>query len=155
MVRSLRPWSVRRLSGKYPSISDILRTGRVAVMYLGSHSEGILLCIHEQSLSRGASKLAVRHCWVSLCTVWPSHSKWPSEQISFITTMHLPILQLLCRLFWYRITQVCQPPYSPDLSPCDFWLFPKLKSPLKERRFVNATVTQYTCSVSGVSLPID
>ena len=21
---------------------------------------------------------------------------------------------------------VCQPPYSPDLAPCDFWLFPKL-----------------------------
>ena len=20
------------------------------------------------------------------------------------------------------------PPYSPDLAPCDFWLFPKLKS---------------------------
>ena len=26
-------------------------------------------------------------------------------------------------------------PYSPDLMPCDFWLFPKLKSPLKRRRF--------------------
>ena len=25
----------------------------------------------------------------------------------------------------YRITQVCQPPYSPDLAPCDFWFFPK------------------------------
>ena len=22
---------------------------------------------------------------------------------------------------------VCQLPYSPDLAPCDFWLFPKLK----------------------------
>ena len=20
-----------------------------------------------------------------------------------------------------------QPPYSPDLAPCDFWLFPKLR----------------------------
>jgi hypothetical protein len=28
-------------------------------------------------------------------------------------------------------------PYSPDLAPCDFWLFPKLKSPLKRRIFVN------------------
>ena len=24
------------------------------------------------------------------------------------------------------IKTVAQPPYSPDLSPCDFWLFPKL-----------------------------
>ena len=23
---------------------------------------------------------------------------------------------------------VPQPPYSPDLDPCDFWLFPKLRS---------------------------
>ena len=25
------------------------------------------------------------------------------------------------------IKTVLQPPYSPDLAPCDFWLFPKLK----------------------------
>ena len=28
-----------------------------------------------------------------------------------------------------------QPPYSPDLTPCDFFLFPKLKLPLRGRRF--------------------
>jgi hypothetical protein len=26
-------------------------------------------------------------------------------------------------------------PYSPDLAPCDFFLFPKVKLNLKERRF--------------------
>ena len=26
------------------------------------------------------------------------------------------------------ITAVPQPPYCPDLAPCDFWLFPKLRS---------------------------
>ena len=46
-------------------------------------------------------------------------------------------------------------PYSPDLVPCDFWSFPKLKSLLTVRRFLNATVTQYTNSVDGVSLPTD
>ena len=29
---------------------------------------------------------------------------------------------------------VPQPPYSPDLAPCEFWLFPKLKRP-RELRF--------------------
>jgi len=28
-----------------------------------------------------------------------------------------------------------QPPYSPDLAPADFFLFPKLKTTLKGRRF--------------------
>jgi hypothetical protein len=51
------------------------------------------------------------------------------------------------------IIQVCQHPYSPYLSPRDFWLYPKVKSPLKKRRFVNVTVTQCTSSVSSVLLP--
>ena len=28
-----------------------------------------------------------------------------------------------------------QPPYSPDLTPCDFFLFPKLKKVIKGTRF--------------------
>ena len=28
-----------------------------------------------------------------------------------------------------------QPPHSQDLVPCDFFLFPKLKTPMKGRRF--------------------
>lgn len=30
---------------------------------------------------------------------------------------------------------VPQPPYSPDLAPCDFWLFNQLKRPLRGHRF--------------------
>jgi hypothetical protein len=50
------------------------------------------------------------------------------------------------------IIEASQHPYGPDLIPCDFGVFPKLTSPLKMRRMVNATVTQYTSSVNGVSL---
>jgi len=31
----------------------------------------------------------------------------------------------------HETTVVPQPPYSPDLAPADFFLFPKLKSTLK------------------------
>jgi histone-lysine N-methyltransferase SETMAR len=27
------------------------------------------------------------------------------------------------------ITKMDHPPYSPELAPCDFWLFPELKMP--------------------------
>ena len=42
---------------------------------------------------------------------------------------------MFCAEFFvkHQITQMTQPPYSPDLAPCDSWLFPKLKSPLKGR----------------------
>ena len=33
------------------------------------------------------------------------------------------------------MTVVPHPPYSPDLAPSDFFLFPKLKMKLKGRRF--------------------
>jgi transposase len=33
------------------------------------------------------------------------------------------------------ITELECPPYSPDLAPNDFWLFPKIKSALKGQRF--------------------
>jgi len=33
------------------------------------------------------------------------------------------------------MTVVPHPPYSPDLAPSDFFLFPKLKKKLKGRRF--------------------
>ena len=55
----------------------------------------------------------------------------------------------------HRITQVCHYPYSQDLAPCNFWFIPKLNSSLKVRRFVNATVTQYTSSVNGILLLTD
>ncbi|KAI6656241.1 Mariner transposase [Oopsacas minuta] len=35
----------------------------------------------------------------------------------------------------HRIGTLPHPPYSPDLAPCDFWLFPKLKDQLRGRRF--------------------
>ena len=37
----------------------------------------------------------------------------------------------------HQITQVTQAPNSPDLVPRNFWVFQKLKSPLKGKRYQN------------------
>jgi hypothetical protein len=37
---------------------------------------------------------------------------------------------------------VPHPPYSPDLAPCDFFLFPRLKNTLKEKRLQDVTEIQ-------------
>ena len=42
----------------------------------------------------------------------------------------------------HQITQVTQPPYSPDCAPCNFWLLPNLKPPLKGKRFQNVSEIQ-------------
>jgi histone-lysine N-methyltransferase SETMAR len=40
------------------------------------------------------------------------------------------------------ITKMDHPPYSSDLVPCDFWLFPILKNALKIQRFVDLSDNQ-------------
>ena len=46
-------------------------------------------------------------------------------------TSHL-VQQFLAK---HGTAQLQQPPYSPDLAPCDFFLFPKLKKVLKGHQF--------------------
>jgi hypothetical protein len=50
----------------------------------------------------------------------------------------------------HHITQVFQPPIQPRFGSLRLLAFPKAKI-----GFVNATVTQYTSLVNGVSLPTD
>ena len=40
------------------------------------------------------------------------------------------------------ITKMDHPPYSPDLAPCDFWLYPKLKNAPKGQRFADLSDIQ-------------
>jgi len=47
---------------------------------------------------------------------------------AFLGKKHIPLLP--------------HPPYSPDLAPCDFYLFPKLKSKLKGHPFGTMENTQ-------------
>ena len=47
----------------------------------------------------------------------------------------------------HQITQVTQPLYSPDLSPCNFLVSPKLKSPFKGKGF--QTVDEIQKNMTG------
>ena len=42
----------------------------------------------------------------------------------------------------HKIDLVAHPQYSPDLSPCDFWLFPLVKKQLHGRRFASLVTLQ-------------
>ena len=53
----------------------------------------------------------------------------------------------------HQITQVTHPHYNPDLVPCNFWLLPKLKSPLKGKRF--QTIREVQENTTGQLMAID
>jgi histone-lysine N-methyltransferase SETMAR len=42
---------------------------------------------------------------------------------------------ILCRL---KLTRLTHPPYSPDLSPCDFWFFGRAKTAFRDQSFADA-----------------
>ena len=59
--------------------------------------------------------------------LWNNHS-WILHQDNAPAHNALSVKQFLAEK---RITVLEHPPYSPDLAPCDFYLFPKVKSALK------------------------
>ena len=90
----------------------------------------------------GVSK-SIHHCWLAkglwlglLCWGFkgvqeeiPSEEASTSNRVSGISsrTMHQSTTPSLSQTIWPRWVSVPQPPYSPDLGPCDFWLFPKIR----------------------------
>ncbi|GFV30818.1 uncharacterized protein TNCV_3261491 [Trichonephila clavipes] len=55
----------------------------------------------------------------------------------------------------HGITTVCQPPYYTDLAPYDFWLFPKLKTPLKGSRFESREEIMWNATTELNTIPKD
>jgi histone-lysine N-methyltransferase SETMAR len=53
----------------------------------------------------------------------------------------------------HAMTVLPQPPYSPDLTPANFFLFPKLKSTLKGRRFESIEAIKTNSLVHLRSIP--
>ena len=65
-----------------------------------------------------------------------SHSYGQLVIGSLITTMHPLMCHVSCKVFWQNIKSPrWQPLYSSDLAAGDLWFFPKLKLPLKGKRF--------------------
>ena len=115
------------------------------------------LTVHPQTLSHGASQSAVRRRWRSLCTVWQSHS-----QISSFSTAILALGKAIscrepnlgCMRAWQTWVMRCFAKKACTRAvnwagALSWWSWSDRSS------IVNGTVTQYTSSVNGVSLPTD
>ena len=80
----------------------------------------------------------------------------PSTQHSgswFLLHDNTPVHRAVAVQEFLARKQVCMlyhPPYSPDLLPCDYLLFPKLKLPLKGRLFEDVQDIQAAVTSSDV-----
>lgn len=53
------------------------------------------------------------------------------------------------------ISTLPHPPYSPDLAPCDFWLFPTMKRMLRGRRFESDEALEEAAVEAIENIPIE
>ncbi len=60
---------------------------------------------------------------------------------------------ILTKLKEWSIKTLDHPPYSPDLAPCDFALFPRLKSQIRGKHFQNLDQLKAESRKCLVSLP--
>jgi len=62
---------------------------------------------------------------------------WKNQTLMWHHNNALSHMSLLIRSYLakHQTSVVPHPPYSPDLAPADFFMFPKLKTTLKGRRF--------------------
>ena len=96
---------------------EFLPQGQTVNQYVYSYKE--ILRRLMRSVQDKRRDLWENNSWVLRRDNAPAHSALSIRQ--FLAERNMPTLE--------------QPPYSPDLAPCDFFLFPKLKGVIKGTRF--------------------
>jgi hypothetical protein len=80
--------------------------------------------------------------------LWPD--VWILHHDSALAHDALTVWEFLAKKF---IMKLDHPPYSPDLAPSDFWLFPELKTALKGHRFSDIADVQEHATTVPQSIP--
>ena len=52
-----------------------------------------------------------------------------------------------------KVPTIPQPPYSPDVAPPDFFLFPRLKTPMKGHHFGTVDKVKEACTKALKDIP--
>ena len=99
-------------------IRDSRKTGSLLGMMRGVG--GVRKSIHQSWLAKGLELL----CWGFKGVQEEIPGQWHFQQDNAPVHNSILVTDYLTKM---GIKTVRHPPYSPDLAPCDFWLFPKLR----------------------------
>jgi len=127
-----------RHSGRVPHLCNQVRSKTKVMLLAFFDSEGIVhhkYAPHRQTINKEFYVEVLWRLHESVHRKWPEKC-WDGDWILHhdnapAHTSHL-VQQFLAK---HGTTQLQQPPYSPDLAPYDFFLFPRLKKVLKGHRF--------------------
>jgi histone-lysine N-methyltransferase SETMAR len=104
--------------------------------------------VHYEFIAQG--KTVSQQCYLEVLTrlqesVWRKRpeiwlDKWFLHRGNALAHDALRVRKFLAKK---SIIKMDHPPYSPDLAPCNFLLFPKLKQALKGQRFADIPDIQH------------
>ena len=133
-ISKMQPGRVDILEERY-AIKFYFKLGRKAESLWGMMRgvTGVRKSIHQSWLAKGLRLGLGLLCWVlrEFRKRSPRRGDHYSNRVSGISswTMHQSTTPSVVTDYLTKmgINTVLLPPYSPDLAPCDFWLFPKLR----------------------------
>lgn len=107
-----------------PVLIDCMEKGQTinAKYYIKNCLKPAIACVEEQRPSSGAKNIKILH----------DNAK---PHVAKIVKAHLESV---------GITIIDHPPYSPDLAPCDFWLFDRIKQQLTDHEDAESLKSQIT-----------
>jgi hypothetical protein len=114
--------------------------------------------VHFEFLEQGQT--VKQHCYLEILArlheavhrrrpvLWPD--AWILHHDNDLAHDALAVREFLAKKL---IMKLDHPPYSPDLARCDFWLFPKLKTALKDHRLSDTADIQGHATTILKSIP--
>ena len=108
-----------------------------------------------QEVRRSTKNITLKF-WKDCVMLWEENDRVSGQAVTsfFATITRQRIHWILCSSFSakHKIVQLRQPPYSPNIAPCDFWMFPKLKMALKGKRFddIETIHSNATCELKAI-----
>jgi len=132
-----------RHSGRVPRLRDQRRGARCEAKQRSCYWRFLILRVWYTTSTLPTGKQLTRNYTWRSCDVCVNQFAENDRKnsgmatVSCITTLRTHTLHILCSRFWAKhgTAQLQQPPYSPDLAPCDFFLIPRFKKVLKGHRF--------------------
>ncbi|PNF36497.1 hypothetical protein B7P43_G15880 [Cryptotermes secundus] len=105
--------------------------------------------IHELARETGLVHTTVLHILKECLGMRKIASRWVLHDLTEVQKWQA-VADLFDRWGWEMLYH---PPYSPDLSPCDFNLIPKMKEPLHGIRFrtVPEILQEVDCSIRTIN----
>ncbi len=122
-----------------PKKAKVVRSAGKVMMIIFFDEEGM---VYQHAVEQGVTVTAVYYIDVLKKMLQHFQKKRPHKRVDEILLHHdnaRPHVAHVVTEFLEEkgIETVPHPPYSPDLAPCDFWLFPEVKKALRGVRFTS------------------